>query len=228
MASSGLRRDLAARRHRAEARRQGLAGEPLEVGLGVERLEVARPAVHEQEDDPLGLGREVGRPRGQRVGRSPRRASFAPGAARPVRPSPGRPPACRRKTPAVVIDRRPARRRRSGEAWARTSRVLRRLETSREPLARVAELGRAARRPCPSATGTGCTSCGSACPGSRARGRVLICPPPRPSITTGSCVASWLPVIMLEQYRIIELSSSVRSPSWIASSLLGDVGDLLR
>ena len=37
------------RDHRLEARRQRLAGQPVELGLGVERIEMARPAFHEQE-----------------------------------------------------------------------------------------------------------------------------------------------------------------------------------
>ena len=47
-----------------------LAVELVEQRLGVERLQVARPAGHEQEDDRLRLGREVRRLRGERVGRA--------------------------------------------------------------------------------------------------------------------------------------------------------------
>src|ERR1700709_1200972 len=39
---------------RGEAGRQRLAVEAGEVGLGVERVDVARPAGHEEEDDALG------------------------------------------------------------------------------------------------------------------------------------------------------------------------------
>ena len=44
---------------RPEAGRQRLAGQPLQVGLGVERLEMARAAVHEQVDHTSRLRREV-------------------------------------------------------------------------------------------------------------------------------------------------------------------------
>jgi len=37
-----------------------LAGEFIELGLGIEALHVACPAEHEKPDDALGLGREVG------------------------------------------------------------------------------------------------------------------------------------------------------------------------
>ena len=55
-----------------------LAVEPGELGLVVEELQVARAAGHEQEDHPLGLGGEMGRPGRQRVdalGRGRRRRS---------------------------------------------------------------------------------------------------------------------------------------------------------
>ena len=45
----------------------GLAGVLGEQRLGVERVDVRRPAVHEQVDDVLGLGREVRRVRQQRI-----------------------------------------------------------------------------------------------------------------------------------------------------------------
>ncbi len=61
-------RDLPTGRDRAEAARQGLAGEALEVGLGVEGFEVTGAAVHEQRDHPTSLGREVGGFRRERVG----------------------------------------------------------------------------------------------------------------------------------------------------------------
>ena len=118
-------RDLPPRGHRAEARRQGPTVQALEVGLGVERVEVARPAVHEQVDDPRGPGREVGRALGEGVDRSPRSRPVHPGAARRVRPSPGLlPPAAGN---SCGRDRwHPARRLRSREAWAWTLPFFRR------------------------------------------------------------------------------------------------------
>ena len=66
------------------------------VGLGVERLQVRRPAGHVEVDDPLGLGGEVERMDRCRVHRSrwPRRgrlAGLAAGSGRAARPA----PACR-------------------------------------------------------------------------------------------------------------------------------------
>ena len=86
---------------------------------------------------------------------------------------------------------------------------------------------RGGRPSCPSSTGTGGTSGGWACRGSRARGPSAIRPPPPPSITTGSCVASWLPVIMLEQNSSIELSSGRPLAFLDRVELAGDVGELL-
>ncbi len=48
--------------------RQRLAGILRQRRLGIERIDVRRPAVHEQVDDALGLGRKVRRARRQRVG----------------------------------------------------------------------------------------------------------------------------------------------------------------
>src|SRR5262249_23000581 len=45
------------------------AVEPRQLGLGIERVDVARRAVHEQEHAMLRLGREMLRPGGQRAGR---------------------------------------------------------------------------------------------------------------------------------------------------------------
>ena len=45
-------------------------------GLRVERVDVRRPAVHEQVDDALGLRRELGQPRRQRVDLPGRRGRF--------------------------------------------------------------------------------------------------------------------------------------------------------
>ena len=47
--------------------RQRLAVPLLEFGLGVEEIDLAGPALHEHEDDVLGLGREVRLARRQRV-----------------------------------------------------------------------------------------------------------------------------------------------------------------
>ena len=47
---------------------QRLAVQPLQLRLGVERLDVARPAGHEQEDDALGLGGVMAGARRQRAG----------------------------------------------------------------------------------------------------------------------------------------------------------------
>ena len=74
----------------------------VEHRLGVERVDVRRPAVHEQVDDLLGPGREVGRPRGQRVERIGRRR------ARPGRGE--------RSEPAVVAEH--ARQAEEAEAHA--------------------------------------------------------------------------------------------------------------
>ena len=57
----------------AELRGPRLAVELVEQRLGVERFEMARPARHEQEDDRLGLGRQMRRP-------WPRADSSAPAA----------------------------------------------------------------------------------------------------------------------------------------------------
>ena len=46
--------------------RQGLPGVLRQHGLGIERVDVRRPAIEEEVDDPLGLGREVRRVRRQR------------------------------------------------------------------------------------------------------------------------------------------------------------------
>ena len=63
--------DLAAGGDGAETRGQRLAGEALEVGLGVERLEMARAAVHEQVDDARAFaGKCPGRLRPGGPGRS--------------------------------------------------------------------------------------------------------------------------------------------------------------
>ena len=67
--------------------------------LVVERIDLADAALHEQEDDPLGPGGEVRRPRGQRVA----------GAIHPPRPArrPGRPgPGGRSRTrrPSAGLD----------------------------------------------------------------------------------------------------------------------------
>ena len=65
-----------------------------ELRLVVEQLQVARPARHEQEDHPLGLGREVRRLGRQRIdalaarrrgARSPPRRAVAPGPSSPGR-----------------------------------------------------------------------------------------------------------------------------------------------
>ena len=62
VAEERVRRDLAGgSRPWPKLAGKRLAGEPLKVGLGVERLEVARAAVHEEVDDPLRLGREMRR-----------------------------------------------------------------------------------------------------------------------------------------------------------------------
>ena len=57
---------------RAEAGRQLLAVQPGQLGLGVEGVEMTRPAFHEQEDDRLRPGLHLGRLRGER-----RRGRFA-------------------------------------------------------------------------------------------------------------------------------------------------------
>ncbi len=54
----------------AEAGRQRLAVEPVQERLGVEHVDLAGPAGHEQEDAPLGLRGNLGRLRRQRVGGS--------------------------------------------------------------------------------------------------------------------------------------------------------------
>ena len=51
-----------------QVRRQRLARLFGQRGLGVERVDMGRPAVHEQVDDPFGLRRELRRLRRQRVG----------------------------------------------------------------------------------------------------------------------------------------------------------------
>jgi hypothetical protein len=48
-------------------RRQRLAAPLLQFGLGVEKIDLARAALHEHEDDVLRLGREVGFARRQRI-----------------------------------------------------------------------------------------------------------------------------------------------------------------
>src|SRR5262249_44354763 len=68
-------RDMAAGRRRAVA---GVLGQG---GMGAEGGEVARPAVHEQEDDALRPGREVGGLRGERAGGALRLAGQHPGEA---------------------------------------------------------------------------------------------------------------------------------------------------
>ena len=75
-------RHAAARLDRAERLGQRLAGEPDQLGLRVEQVHVARPAGHEQEDDALGLGGEVRRLRGERIGAP---AVAARAASRPSR-----------------------------------------------------------------------------------------------------------------------------------------------
>ena len=49
--------------------RDGLAVELLQLGLVVERIDVRRPADHEEEDDGLGARREMRRTRGEGVER---------------------------------------------------------------------------------------------------------------------------------------------------------------
>ena len=58
------------RDHRLEAWRQRLAGQAVELGLRVERIEMARPPFHEQEDDALGR-RRAAPWSGDRSARSP-------------------------------------------------------------------------------------------------------------------------------------------------------------
>jgi len=65
----------------------------------------------------------------------------------------------------------------------------------------------------PSGRGTGCTFCGSACPDSRGPGRFPAGRRRVPARPRATAVASWPPVIMLEQKRMTELSRAVRSPS---------------
>ena len=83
--------DAAARLDRAERRGQRLAVQSREVGLGVEGIEVARPAGHEQEDDALGRRLEVRLLRRERIGgsasaaSSPSSASIAASATRRTR-----------------------------------------------------------------------------------------------------------------------------------------------
>ena len=83
----------ARRRSLVSSGRQRLAVPLLELGLGVEEIDLAGPALHEHEDDVLGLGREVRLARRQRV-HVPRR--------RRGRPVPAAAPArwcrCRRRT----------------------------------------------------------------------------------------------------------------------------------
>ena len=80
----------------AEARRQGLAVELVQQRLGIEQIDLAGPARHEQEDAALRLGREMARPwppagSRRRRPRSPGRPSGA-GTTAPSSPKPL--PAC--------------------------------------------------------------------------------------------------------------------------------------
>jgi hypothetical protein len=52
-----------------EARREGLAIEPVEERFGVEEVDLTRASGHEEEDASLGPGRKVTRPWCQRAGR---------------------------------------------------------------------------------------------------------------------------------------------------------------
>ena len=56
-----------ARHHPRLGERQGLAVVALQERLMVERVDLRRPAVHEQEDDPLRAGREMSLARRQRI-----------------------------------------------------------------------------------------------------------------------------------------------------------------
>ena len=75
LAPGGQQRGVALSHRRddgLEGRRQGLAGQLVELRLGVERVDVARPPLHEQEDDALGPARSA--PGGRRRrGRGTRR-----------------------------------------------------------------------------------------------------------------------------------------------------------
>ena len=102
--------------------RRGLAGVLLQGRLGVEGVDVRRPAVHEQEDHPLRPRGEVRRPGGQRIGRD-RRLRRRPGPRTPAGPDqePGvgqhAPQAQRAEPAADPAEQRPAGHRRP--AWSR-------------------------------------------------------------------------------------------------------------
>ena len=68
------------RRHQGAGLAAGLEADALAVPLrqlrlGVEGIDLRRPAVHEQVDDALGLGREVRRLGSERIGQAPGRAA---------------------------------------------------------------------------------------------------------------------------------------------------------
>ena len=91
--------------------RQGLAGVFVQRRLGVERIDVGGPAVHEQVDDALGLRRKMRQPRRQRilvagVADSPagRRAAAPPSASTPARPSMPKPMPERRRSSRRVSE----------------------------------------------------------------------------------------------------------------------------
>src|SRR5262249_9083491 len=46
----------------------GLSVEAIHIGFVVERIDLARPAIHEEKDDAFGLGGKVPLPDGQRIG----------------------------------------------------------------------------------------------------------------------------------------------------------------
>ena len=60
---------VAANCTRGLANGSGLPSSRVKQRLGVERVDVRRPALHEQEDDPLGPRRKMRRLGGERIGR---------------------------------------------------------------------------------------------------------------------------------------------------------------
>ena len=91
-------------------RRQSSAGVFCQSRLGIERIDVARSAVHEQVNDPLGLRRKMRRPLGQRIlvavhrRRLLRRASRPPSASTPASPSMAKPMPLRRSSSRRVSE----------------------------------------------------------------------------------------------------------------------------
>ena len=82
------------RNHARLGERQRLAVVALEQRLVVERIDLRRPAVHEQEDHPLGLARAKcgGRTASGFAGRSSPARAFLAQQARPARKRPNPPP----------------------------------------------------------------------------------------------------------------------------------------